>query len=75
MEKDLKIRIIGNIIGFLLITAGLMWLWNGFIPIILMLPEISYLQSMGLYVMSNLFFRKDKRVGDAIADLKKQKQK
>lgn len=45
------------IIVFFLYSAILMWLWNVVIVALFGLPVISYWQSCGLYVISNMLFK------------------
>lgn len=49
--------------GFILVTAGFivlvlatMFLWNWLMPAIFNLPTISFWQSLGLVILSNLLF-------------------
>ena len=35
----------------------LMWIWNMTIPIIFVLPTISFWQALGIYIISNILFK------------------
>jgi len=59
MKNILKFRFAG--IGIMLVTcavfgAAVMLLWNALMPQIFTLPQISYLQSVGLLVLARLLF-------------------
>ena len=45
------------IIIFFLYSAILMWLWNIVVVALFELPVISYWQSYGLYMVSNILFK------------------
>lgn len=45
------------IIIFFLYSAILMWLWNIVVVALFELPVISYWQSCGLYMVSNILFK------------------
>lgn len=45
------------IIIFFLYSAILMWLWNIVVVALFELPVISYWQSCGLYIVSNILFK------------------
>lgn len=45
------------IIIFFLYSAILMWLWNIVVVVIFELPVISYWQSCGLYMVSNILLK------------------
>lgn len=45
------------IIIFFLYSAILMWLWNIVVVALFKLPVISYWQSCGLYMVSNILFK------------------
>ena len=40
-----------------LIAFPIMWLWNALMPDIFGLPELTYLQSWGLYILSGLLIK------------------
>jgi len=48
--------VIGFIIGFLLRCLFVMYLWNFLLPVLFAFPVITYLQSMGLCLLSSMFF-------------------
>lgn len=39
----------------------ILWLWNALMPDIFGLPEVTYLQSLGLYWLSEIFFKPPSR--------------
>lgn len=49
--------LLGIIIIFFLYSAILMWLWNIVVVSLFKLPVISYWQSCGLYMVSNILFK------------------
>ena len=51
------------IIIFFLYSIILMWLWNIVVVALFELPVISYWQSCGLYIVSNILFKKGSVVG------------
>ena len=50
----LIVFIVALIFGLLLVFP-IMWLWNYLMPMIFGLPELTYWQTYGLYVLINLF--------------------
>lgn len=56
MERILFILTIFIFIA-LIVAFPLMWLWNWLMPVIFGLPEITILQSLGLFVLSGLLFK------------------
>ena len=44
------------VIVFFLFSAILMWLWNAVIVVVFGLPVISYWQSCGLFMISDILF-------------------
>ena len=45
------------IICTLILTLPVMWLWNWLMPIIFGLPEITFLQTLGLTILSSFLFK------------------
>ena len=41
----------------LIIGSVVMWLWNYIMPTVFGLPELSWLQSLGIYALAQLFFQ------------------
>ena len=59
--KELKKQIIELIVllaASFLIVAVLMWLWNGLVVTLFSLPVITYWQAWGIYILSNILFKK-----------------
>ena len=48
--------IFGIILSFFIISAILMWLWNGLMPFLFGLSTLNYIQAMALYMVSNILF-------------------
>ena len=55
--------LLAAIIVFFLCSAILMWLWNIVVVALFELPVISYWQSCGLYIVSNILFKNGRAVG------------
>lgn len=62
-ETDMAMKVlqIGGMIllgGLIAVLLGfvLMWLWNALMPTIFMLPEITYWQGVGLFILSKILF-------------------
>ena len=41
----------------LIIGSVVMWLWNCIMPTVFGLPKLSWLQSLGIYALAQLFFQ------------------
>jgi uncharacterized protein (DUF2062 family) len=41
----------------LIISSILMWLWNALMPVIFNLPTITFWQSLGIFIISNILFK------------------
>lgn len=54
-------RLLLFLMGFVLISVlfslPVMWLWNGLMPEIFKLPEISFLQAIGLNLLCGILFK------------------
>ena len=62
--KKLKkqfIELIALLAGSFLVVAVLMWLWNGLAVALFSLPVITYWQAWGIYILSNILFKKSTR--------------
>lgn len=50
-------QFIGTIIAFALVSLLGMWLWNAcLVAVFPAIPEVSYLQFCGIYILGNLMF-------------------
>ena len=54
--------LLAAIIVVFLFGAVLMWLWNVVIVALFKLPVISYWQSCGLYIISNILFKSENAI-------------
>ena len=45
------------VLAAVLLGLPLMWLWNWLMPVIFKLPEITFLQAVGLNVLSSILFK------------------
>lgn len=45
------------LICVLIIGTVVMWLWNFLMPTIFGLPELTWLQSLGMYALAQMFFQ------------------
>ncbi|MFZ7116012.1 MAG: hypothetical protein ACO1G9_11575 [Bacteroidota bacterium] len=58
MKNTWKIKMaLFAIIAVAAMAAVVMWLWNWLIPVLFHGPEIDYLQSLGLMLLSRILFR------------------
>ena len=58
MKNTWKIKMaLFSIIAVAAMAAVVMWLWNWLIPVLFHGPEIDYLQSLGLMLLSRILFR------------------
>lgn len=55
IAKIISAIFLGILIG-LIVSLPIMWLWNWLMPEIFGLPTISFLQSIGLILLSHIFF-------------------
>ena len=55
--KFIIVLIALTILNFVLFTLPLMWLWNWLMPMIFGLPVITFWQSFGIIIISNLLFK------------------
>ena len=55
--NDFTKAIIVNVIALLLCSLILMGLWNWLMPVIFNLSTITYIQAIGLYLLSGMLFR------------------
>lgn len=55
--KFIIVLIVLTISNFVLFTLPLMWLWNWLMPMIFGLPVITFWQSFGIIIISNLLFK------------------
>ena len=55
--KFIIVLIALTILNFVLFTLPLMWLWNWLMPMIFGLPVITFWQSFGIIILSNLLFK------------------
>ncbi len=46
-----------SIIISVLFSLPVMWLWNGLMPAIFKLPEITFLQALGLNILCSILFK------------------
>ena len=46
-----------SIIISVLFSLPVMWLWNGLMPAIFKLPEITFLQALGLNILCGILFK------------------
>jgi hypothetical protein len=53
---------IGNILGVFGASLFVMWLWNWVGVQILALPHITYWQSFGIFLLSNLLFKNNSSI-------------
>lgn len=74
MKKEEKIRFCSGVCAFFLTSLILKLLWNEICPSIFHLPEITYWQSVGLYMISNILFKESmvtkRHLGKIEKDLK-----
>lgn len=58
---DFIINLLGTIayvaVFVLIVSLPIMWLWNWLMPVIFGLTKITWLQALGLSVLSEFFFR------------------
>lgn len=45
------------LIYVLIVGTVVMWLWNFLMPTIFGLPELTWLQSLGMYALAQMFFQ------------------
>lgn len=55
--KDFIIEFLSVILGYLLSSLILFWLWNSAIINIFNIGEITYYQSICLFIVSNILFK------------------
>ena len=59
IQQQQNVEAVGAIVNFFAKPAILWGTWNLVIPSLFGLPPIGYLQSLGLYVISRIFFDKN----------------
>lgn len=45
------------LIYVLIVGTVVMWLWNWLMPMIFGLPELTWMQSLGIYALAQMFFQ------------------
>lgn len=56
-------KFLGLIAAFLLVSWAGMWLWNAcFVAVFPAIPEVTYLQFCGIYVLCNILFSSRKQI-------------